>query len=413
MDIPPVFLTLGISLGLGLLVGMQRERKGSRVAGIRTFALITLTGTLSALLAQDVGFWVIPAALVGVIAMAVIANVGKMRGGETEFGITTEVAIVTMFLIGAYLVHGERSVAVALGAGVAVLLQAKASLHTFVQRLGEKDVRAVMQFALITLVILPVLPDAPFGPYSVLNLRNIWLMVVLVSGISFIGYVLYKRFGARAGVIAAGLLGGAISSTATTASYAQRVRHEPAGASVAAVAILLASLVSMVRVGAEIAVVAPEFAKIAALPLGILIGAGAAMSLVAWLLTRSATTSIREPDNPVELKPALIFAGLYAVVLLAVAAAKSWFGPTGLYAVAVLSGLTDLDAITLSTSRLVATGGDIEASTGWRIIVIAVVANLLFKAGLAGSIGGWRLLRFILIPFGALTLLGLGLVIFL
>ena len=101
------------------------------------------------------------------------------------------------------------------------------------------------------------------------------------------------------------------------------------------------------------------------------------------------------------------------VVLLAVAAAKSWFGPTGLYAVAVLSGLTDLDAITLSTSRLVATGGDIEASTGWRIIVIAVVANLLFKAGLAGSIGGWRLLRFILIPFGALTLLGLGLVIFL
>ncbi len=413
MDIPPVFQTLGISLGLGLLVGMQRERKGADVAGVRTFPLITLTGTLSALLAESYGGWIVAAALLGVIAATVVGNIGKFSRDDDDFGITTEIAIIAMFLIGTYVVLGDRGVAVALGAGVAVLLYAKAAMHEFVERLGKKDVRAVMQFALITLVILPVLPNESFGPFDVLNLRNIWLMVVLVSGISFIGYVLYKLFGARAGVIAAGLLGGAISSTATTASYAQRVHHNGAGAMIAAVAILLASVVSIVRVFIEMVVVAPSFARTAALPLSALIGAGLLLALGAWFMSRSAAGDIREPDNPVELKPALIFAGLYAAVLLAVAAGKEWFGSTGLYVVAVLSGLTDLDAITLSTSRLVGSEESIEASTGWRIIIVAIVANLAFKAGLAGVIGGWRLLRLILIPFGALTLIGLGLVILL
>ncbi len=413
MDIPPVFQTLGISLGLGLLVGMQRERKGADVAGVRTFPLITLTGTLSALLAESYGGWIVAAALLGVIAATVVGNIGKFSRGDDDFGITTEIAIVAMFLIGAYVVLGDRGVAVALGAGVAVLLYAKAAMHEFVERLGEKDVRAVMQFALITLVILPVLPDSSFGPYDVLNLRNIWLMVVLVSGISFVGYVLYKLFGARAGVVVAGLIGGAISSTATTASYAQKVDRDHAGAAVAAMAILLASLVSIVRVVIEIAVVAPSFLRIAALPLGILLCFGALWSIGAWFMTRSASGEIREPDNPVELKPALIFAALYALVLLAIAAAKDWFGESGLYVIAVISGLTDVDAITLSTSRMIEAENGVTPGVGWRVIVIAVLANLAFKAGLAGVIGGWRLFRYVMAPFLALILIGLGLVFFL
>ncbi|RMH23828.1 MAG: DUF4010 domain-containing protein [Planctomycetota bacterium] len=413
MDIPPVFQTLGIALGLGLLVGLQRERSAKPIAGIRTFALVTGSGALSAMLAGLYGPWVLAASVVALGAVLGVGMAAEARRSRTPTGATTEIAALAMFLIGAYLVEGQRGVGVAMGAGVAVLLHAKAPLHRFVRGLDEQDVRALMRFALITLVILPVLPDEGRGPYGVLNPFNIWLMVVLVSGIGFAGYALFKIVGPRAGVIAAGLVGGAISSTATTASFAQRVAGSADRARLAAAAILLAGVVSIVRVLVEIAAVAPGFLRVAWWPIASVGAANALAALVVWTRARGVAGATVEPDNPVELKPALIFGALYALVLLAVAAAEDLVGAAGLYAVAVLSGLTDMDAVTLSTARLVSEGaGGVSAATGWRLILVALASNMAFKAGLAASLGGWRLGWRLAWPFGALIALILALALF-
>lgn len=408
MDLEEVFSSLGIALGLGLLVGLQRERAHAHLAGFRTFALVTVLGAVCAIMAATLGGWVVAAGLFGVVAAMVVGNVALMRAGvgvgeqdgdgRTDYGITTEVALILMYTVGAFVVSGARSAAVAVGVGVAVLLQEKERLHGLARRLGEKDIRAIMLFAAITFIVLPVVPDRTLGPYNVLNPHNIWLMVVLVVGISLGGYVAYKFFGGKRGLLVAGLLGGAISSTATTVSYAKRASESPAYCLSATLVITLASAVVYVRLYTEIGVVAPSFLASAAGPLAVLLGLTVAMAMVLWLIARHEKSQLPEQQNPTELKSAVMFALLYAAVVIAVAAAKEHLGDKGLYLVAAVSGLTDMDAITLSTSRLVA-AGDVGPSAGWRAIIIAAASNNLFKAGMVGSLGGRRLLAMMLPVF--------------
>jgi uncharacterized membrane protein (DUF4010 family) len=411
MDITTAFITLGISLGLGLLVGMQRERANSQVAGFRTFGLITVLGTLCAMMAQTHGVWIIVAGLIGVAAASSIANVMKMRADDASPGITTEIACLMMFLVGAYLVFGHRAVAIVISGAVAVLLYAKPILHGLVRRMGENDMRAMMQLVLIALVILPVLPNRAYGPFEVLNPREIWWMVVLVVGISLGGYVALKGFGHRAGAVVGGLLGGLVSSTATTVSYARRASRSEAHVAAATLVIMLASTVVYVRVLVEVAVVARPVLPIIAAPIAIMLGASALLSLAVWLRTRMLETELPPQENPSELKAAIIFGVMYAVVSFAVAAAKHYFENRGIYAVAGISGLTDMDAITLSTSRMVVNGG-LDAATASRAIIIASIANLIFKAGIVAALGGWKLFLRIAGLFGLNILVALGVVFF-
>lgn len=400
MELTSLFTQLGIALGLGLLVGLQRERVESRLAGFRTFALATVFGTLSAQLALLLESpWLPAAALVALTGLVVLGNLLKLREGEADPGQTTEVALLLMYGVGAYLAVGPAPVAIAVGGGVAVLLHLKPEMHRFADRLVEADFRAVMQFALITLVILPVLPDRTYGPYEVLNPREIWLMVVLIVGIGLGGYLAYKLFGDRAGTLLAGVLGGVISSTATTVSYSRRAADAPRSTPLAALVILIAGAVVFVRVLLEIAVVAPGFLAIAAPPLGVLLAVLVVIAAVAWLTGAPGEAEMPEQANPSELKPALVFALLYALVIFAVAAAREHLGAAGLYGVATLSGLTDMDAITLSTARLV-DGGRLAPGTGWRLIVVASLANLLFKTGMVAVLGPRRLLARVSLYFG-------------
>src|SRR5437899_6943591 len=168
MDVQQTFLKLAIALALGLLVGLQRERVDSRIAGVRTFPLITLLGAVTALAAPSLGPWLVAAGMLALAAMLVIANIAKLRV-ETDPGLTTEIAALLMYGVGAYLVVGHGAAAVAVGGAVVLLLHLKQPLHRFVAAMGERDVSAIMQFALITLVILPVLPNRNVGPYDALN----------------------------------------------------------------------------------------------------------------------------------------------------------------------------------------------------------------------------------------------------
>jgi uncharacterized membrane protein (DUF4010 family) len=399
MDVSNAFFTLGISLALGLLVGMQRERVQSQVAGFRTFGLITVLGTLCAMLARSLGgpgVWVIAAGFFGLSAAVAVANVVKVRTGG-EPGITTETACLVMFMVGAYLVDGPKQVAVVVTGAVAVLLHAKPILHGFVRRIGDDDMRAMMQFVLIALVILPVLPDRPYGPFQALNPREIWWIVVLVVGISFAGYIALKLLGQKAGIVLGGLLGGVVSSTATTVSYARRASGAESHA--AALVIMLATTVVYVRVLVEIAAVARPVLATLAGPIGVMFAAAAMISIYLWLRSRGAKTRFPPQEDPSELKAAIVFGVIYALVSLAVAAAKHWFDDAGIYAVAAISGLSDMDAITLSTAQMMR-HGRLDVNIGWRAIVIASMANLVFKGGIVALLGSPRLFRTIALLFG-------------
>ncbi len=407
MTLPDIFLHFGIALGLGLLVGLQRERSESRLAGVRTFALVTLSGTLTAYLAEPFGGWVVAAGLVSLAGLMVVGNLAKLEGGKADPGLTTEVAMLLMFGVGAFVVVGPAPVAIVVGSVVAVLLHLKPQLHDFSTRIADADFRAIMQFALITLVILPVLPDRTFGPYQVLNPREIWLMVVLIVGLGLVGYLAYKALGDRVGTLLAGVLGGAISSTATTVSYSRRAEASPPASGLAALVVILASGVACVRVLVEIGVVAPAFLAAVALPLGLLLVTFAVYSLVLWRQHSAAEAKVPEAGNPSELKPALIFAFLYAVILVAVEAARRHLGEAGLYAVAAVSGLTDVDAITLSTANLVS-AGRLEAAVGARLVVLATLANLAFKAGMVAVLGSRGMLLRVGVGYALAAVVGLA-----
>lgn len=407
---PPLPLTeiladLGVALGLGLLVGLQRESTSSALAGLRTFPLVTLLGAVCALLSTGTSGWLLAAGLVGVAAATAMGNAARLRDPSPDSGITTEVALLLMYALGAYTVLGERAAAVVLGGTVAVLLHFKAALHGAVRRLGEGDLRAVMQFVLLALVVLPVLPDATFGPYAVFNPREMWLMAVLIVGLSLAGYVALKFFGERAGIVVGGLLGGLISSTATTVSWARLTRGRPDTARAAALVIVIASTVVYGRVLAEIATVAPAFLPVAARPVLALAAVMAVSAAVLWLRTRGEAAVSAEGQQPASLKTAFTFAALYGIVLLAVALVNDRFGARGLYAVSAISGLTDVDAITLSVSRLVGSG-QVAPDLGARLVVVGVLSNLAFKGAMAALLGDRRLRTFVGIVFGVQLVLG-------
>lgn len=386
-----------LSLALGMLVGLQRERTETVIGGIRTFPLITLFGTICGHLAQSHGAWVLGAGLISLTGLAILSNVPRLHDEEVS-GLTTEIAVLLLFALGAWIVTGPIMLVVAVGGVVALLLHLKAPLHQFANAIGHGDMRAIMQFVLITMVILPVLPNREFGPFGVLNPFEIWLMVVLIVGMSLVGYVAYKRFGSRNGVLLSGLLGGMISSTATTVSAARHTEHSSDGARLMSVLIMTASAVSLVRVLIEIGAVASAHFQRLALPIGAMLAAMTVIAAVAYAVNGRDQASLEQQQNPAQLKTGLIFAVMYAGMKIAVEAGKEYYGTYGLYIVGCISGLTDMDAITLSTSRLVE-AGRLDPDIGWRTILIAIMSNLVFKAAAVGILGSRRLLKYVCVVF--------------
>lgn len=410
MESMGAFGPLAIALGLGLLVGLQRERpdpaSGERIAGIRTFPLITVFGTLSALIARETSWWVIAAALVGVVGMAIAGMVvGKVRGGES--GITTEMAILVMFGVGAYLVVGSTPVAVVVGGGTALLLHAKSALHGFARRLGDDDVRAIMQFALLSLVVLPIVPNRTFGsfPFDVLNPYKIWWMVVLVTGIGLTGYLLNKFLGQRAGMLLSGVLGGMISSTATTLSFARRSRVDASMSAPAAFVVMVSSSVLWARVLVLMGVVNQGLLREAALPMAVMLAVSLGVCAVLWSRASAAGAQLSAQRNPTDLREGLVFAAIYAVVLVGLAWFGREFGEGGVYAMSAVGGLTDMDAATLSMGEL-SREGKVAVGTAWRAVLVAAVANTVFKAGLACALGSGAFRRTMLRAFGLVIAVG-------
>ena len=402
MDATAVLARFGLAFVIGILVGLQREYASRRseqglFAGARTLALIGIAGCASAFLSELAGSpWILIAASAVVAALIGIAYfVSASRG---DIGLTTEIAAFLVFLIGALCYWGPMVIAGALGVGVAVLLSLKLGVRRFVGRLSEQDVLATLKFAVITAIVLPLLPNQTFGPapWDVLNPYNIWLMVVFISGISFVGYVLIKLVGPRRGVGLTGLLGGLVSSTAVTLSFTQRSRTHATLAKPFALAITVAWTMMFARVLVEAAVLNANLLSTLWLPIG---GAGlVALCYCGYLLLfarKSETDEELSLKAPFELGPALRFALAYAVILIVSRGAQMLLGDAGVYVSATVSGIADVDAITLSLARMAGDGtvGHGTASNG---IVLAAMVNTLVKGGIVVVLGAPALRRAIL-----------------
>lgn len=385
-----------ISLVIGLLIGTERELSPSAKAGIRTFALVSLFGTLAGLIADSSqSGWIIAigAALVGVMMIAAYQR--DITPGES--GSTTVIAVLVTYCLGVMVWYGYGQIAAMLAIVTTILLYFKAELHGVTHGLTRTDLVSIFQFAVLSLIILPVLPDTNYGPFGTLNPYQTWLMVVLVSGVSLAGYLALRIVGERYGAPLLGLLGGLVSSTATTVVYSRNGRAHPEIAKIAVIVILLANLVVMARLMLVTAVVAIDVLPSLATVLGTGLAFGLAGTFSFWR-RREATTGTPMPEfsNPTELRTALSFGALYAIVLLLAAWLSNLAGAGGLYMVALVSGLTDVDAITLSSLRLHELGS-LSRSEAVTAIGIALLSNIAFKLGIVFTIGGpplgWPVLR--------------------
>lgn len=388
-----LFERLGLSLALGLLVGLERgwqrryAEEGARIAGLRTFGLISLLGGLCALLAERFGAILLGFAFLTFALLVLVSHFDSvMHSGDR--GMTTVVATLVTFALGALTVVGYTEVAAAAAVVVTILLGLKPVLHGWVAQLRQEELYAAYKLLLISVVLLPVLPDRGFGPWQALNPYEIWWMVVLVAGVSFLGYFAIRITGVGRGVLLTALSAGLISSTALTVDFSRLARANPRGRRLLGAGIVFAAATMFPRLLLVVGVIFPPLIFHLLVPMGL-------MSLVAygggywlWRGTMRQTTPRMMLNNPCDLNMAIKFGGLLALVMLASYALKEWFGDIGLYVVAGISGLGNVNAISLALARMARDNGIISTLTTG--IFLAAVINTLAKGGLAWGIGGIR-----------------------
>ncbi|WP_374655006.1 MgtC/SapB family protein [Dongia sp.] len=385
-----------VALAIGLLIGLEREwrrqdgEERDRV-GIRTFGLMGLLGGLAGALQSAVGNWLVPATILSLAILLVNDRRAAGKGGTLTLAedMTTLVAALVTALLGVLAATGAIELAVASAVIVLALLYLKATIHALVGKLTQEELKATVRFLVISLVVLPVLPDKGYGPYEIFNPRNTWLMVVLISAMSFVGYFSIRALGAATGVLATGLFGGMVSSTATTVSFARLAQAAPTQGRIFAAGTVLANVVMAVRVLILAAILAPNLALALAWPLGLAAAMAGLVVAFIWYNTRK-TPVLREEvavSNPFELSEAVKFAVLLTVVLFLERFLSDRFGEAGLYVLSLIAGLADVDAITLSVAKQAKLGG--EELIGAEIaILLAVGSNACVKGFIAARAGG-------------------------
>lgn len=379
---PDIWTLLTATL-VGLLIGLERERKRERTgtifAGVRTFPLIALFGAVAGLLTAMHGPLVLVASSLGLFALVAVSYWRVSVG--PKIGATTEVAALVTFGLGALAGHGEHITALAGAVIATTFLSLREELHGFAGSLDRADLFAMVQFAVVTLVVLPLLPDTRLGPWEVWNPRTIWYLVVLISGTSFLGYAAGKVLGARRGLVLGGLLGGLASSTAVTMAHSQRARLQPELAGPLAIGTLAANAVMAPRALLVLWWVSPALAARLALPALVLAGAAAVGAAVLLARTARAEDTAAPLRNPFELRSALTFAFIYAALLLLTQMARIYIGDGGVYLAGLLSGAGQLDAATLTLAEQSQRGLDLGVAA--TAATLALASNALFKALLA------------------------------
>ncbi|HET7752341.1 MAG TPA: MgtC/SapB family protein [Anaeromyxobacteraceae bacterium] len=419
MDSYEPFASLGIALAAGLLIGLERERSasidgsGQPVAGVRTHPIVALLGGVSVLLARDLGL-AIPIVVLLALTGFLVLNYAKDLQHERDPGITSELALLVSFLLGALALSrgvveppARRILVVAASAVVVtMLLSAKPWSQAFARRISADDVAATLKFLIVAVVVLPLLPNDTYGPLDVLNPRHIGVLVVLIAGISFVGYAAMRVLGPERGLGLTGFVGGLASSTAVTLSMSSRAKEEPSLRRSCALAVVLASTIMVARVAIVVGIT--NRALLGALT-GPLLAMGVASTgacLFLYLRSRQKAGEAKAVSisNPFELTTALKFALVFSVVLLGATAATKYLGARGTYAAGLLAGTTDVDAISLSMARLA--GGEVPLPVAATTVFLGLASNTIVKAAMAAVLGGWAFGRVVAAAFGVTLLAG-------
>lgn len=394
MDTVELFQRLGLALAIGFLIGVERgwrEREGAagtRVAGIRTFALIGLLG----------GVWGALYPLVGGIATGLGAlgfTVGlivfqwRESMAENNLSATALIAGLATFALGLYAALGNMTVAGAGGVAVFALLAERETLHEFLKKVTWPELRAALVLLAMSFVLLPILPNRTVDPWDALNPHTLWLMTILIAAISYAGYIATRIAGARKGLFYAGAVGGLVSSTTVTLTYSRMARKTPALARQAAPGIIASWVVSLIRMMAVASIIAPALFVPLVLPI---VAAVVVLFAVGTLLNQRAAAEQEAPQfalaNPFELGEVLRFGLLLAAIMLAAKLLLRGFGESGLLPLAAITGLADVDPITLSVARMMGTALTPQGAA--LAVLVAGGSNIVAKAGVALGVGGWR-----------------------
>ncbi|KRW59755.1 MgtC/SapB family protein [Pseudomonas sp. TTU2014-080ASC] len=388
-------LNFASALAAGLLIGAERGWQSRNsddsklVAGIRTFALSSLLGAFAMLLGDHFGVAGWAVIFAGFAVLVVASYFGEMNN-KGDVGLTSEVALLITFLLGSLAMAGYAGVAAAGAVAVALLLSLKQVLHGALQKLSEAELSGALKLLFISLVLLPALPNQGYGPWAAFNPYEMWWMVVLIASIGFAAYIAIRLVGTRHGLLITALLGGMVSSTAMTITLA-RLAHGRNLNAILACGLLATSALMFPRVLLEVGLINRNLLPQLTRPLLVAMLVYAAGALFHYLRASKEVSEQAEPPlkNPFELAPALRFALLLGVILLLVEAAQHWLGDVGVYLVALLSGLADVDAITLSLAR--SAHGELSNSVAVQGIFLAALSNSLVKGALIALIGGRRL----------------------
>lgn len=415
---PLLVRDFGIALLIGALLGIERELRKARerdvgIAGIRTFIFFAELGAVSAWISRSQNSpWVFVAALLGTSLLILAGYTAQARRNPESVGLTTEMAALSVFLLGGLVIWGSPELAVALAIVNSAVLAFKQPLHALVDRLGIDDIYAVVQLLVATFVVLPLLPNRALDPWGALNPYQLWLLVVLISALSLIGYVAVRWFGPHTGTALTGIFGGLVSSTAVTLAMSRQSDTESGKAMPSALAagVLLAWAVMFGRVIVEVAVVFPPLLPELLMTVGVMTATALAVALWFWwsasrdqATQRASAVSLR---NPFSMVAAARFALFFSVVMVVVALARRQENSSSVYAVAALAGLTDVDAITLSMAQ--AARQELAAHVAVTAILTAATTNTLAKAALVMTLGSSSLRRPVAI--GTLAILGAGVI---
>lgn len=378
-DLFTILQGLGAVIFIGLLIGLEREHSRSKdqkiFAGIRTFPLIGILGFLTALTASLTSEWVYVAVMFGFSGLLITAYLAAAKDGR--LGGTSEVSAFLVFILGTMVYYGYILLPAIIAIVITMFLSLKIQLHTFVGKVSGDDIFATLKLAIISIIVLPLLPDRTFGPLDVLNPRLIWYMVIFISGISFVGYIFIKLLGKDKGIVLTGLLGGLVSSTAVTFSLSKKSKLQPLLSHNYAVGIVLASTMMFIRVFIIVLVLNAALVANLWIPLIVFTIAGYVISLIMFKRASKTELTDIEISNPFELKSAFMFGLIFAVVIFGAKAAQVYLGDPGIYAASTLAGLTSVDAIVLSISRLSA--GAMMSGVAEKAIVIALISNTIVK----------------------------------
>ena len=385
--IDPVILSFAVALGIGLLIGAERERRKGEgptrsPAGIRTFTVASLTGAISVFVGGEV---LLAITTVGVISLTAAAY---WRLRDDDPGLTTEITLILTTLLGGLSIQ-RPALAAGLAVTVAALLLSRTRLHHFVRAvLTERELTDALILASATLVVLPLVPDRPIGPFGALNLRSIWIVAILVMVIGALGYVAVRILGTRVGLPLAGLASGFISSTATIGAMGARARHAPDFLGAAAAAAVLSTVATIVQMAVVLAVTSLPTLRAMSVALIFSGVAAAAYGAVFMVYVRGQQVGEQpQAGRAFSIEVALAFAAMLSGILVLSAALREWFGDIGIIVGAALAGLVDTHSAAISVATLVASG-KMSASDAVFPILTGLSTNTISKAILAAAAGG-------------------------